>query len=140
MSWKTYVRCATTAPITIATGLNAGDTLDGVTLAAGDRVLVKDQSTGSQNGIYIAGATPTRAWDMDQDLLSSVPAEEVLGAFIYVVSGTANGGKLFHNTNTTSPTIGTTALTFAQFSGGVTDHGALTGLSDNDHPQYLEFD
>ena len=54
------VRCATTANITIATALNNGDTLDGVTLSTGDRVLVKNQSTASQNGIYIVGATPTR--------------------------------------------------------------------------------
>lgn len=51
-SWKRPCRAATTANITIATALNNGDVLDGVTLATGDRVLVKDQSTGSQNAIY----------------------------------------------------------------------------------------
>ena len=56
------VRCATTANITIASALNAGDSIDGVVLAEGDRVLVKNQSTASQNGIYIAGGTPAR-WD-----------------------------------------------------------------------------
>lgn len=118
VSWKQPVRCATTAPITISTGLNAGDVIDGVTLAAGDRVLVKDQSTASQNGIYVAGATPARAFDMDQDLTTAVPAEEVMGAFVYVVDGTANAGTLWINTNTSAPTLGTTSLTFEAFSSG----------------------
>lgn len=54
------VRCATTASITIASALNASGTIDGVVLAEGDRVLVKNQSTASQNGIYIVSATPAR--------------------------------------------------------------------------------
>ena len=122
VAWKEPCRVATTASITISTALNAGDTIDGVTLAAGDRVLVKDQSTGSQNGIYIAGATPARAFDMDQDASTSVPASEVMGAIVYVIAGTANGGTLWKNTNTTAPTIGSTSLTFSQI--------ASTGLSD----------
>jgi hypothetical protein len=99
---------ASTANVTIATGLNAGDSIDGVTLAAGDRVLLKNQSTGAENGVYVAGATPARAFDM----LEGVAA---YGAVIYVVAGTANGGHTFANTNTTVPTIDTTALTFTDF-------------------------
>lgn len=103
---------ATTANITIATALNAGDSLDGVTLAADDRVLVKDQSTGSQNGIYVVSASPARAYDVSTD------DQDIRGALIYVREGTAGGGKLFKNTNTAAVTIGTTALTFAEVSGG----------------------
>jgi hypothetical protein len=114
------VRVATTANLTISTGLNAGDTVDGVTLAAGDRVLVKDQSTGSQNGVYIAGVTPARAFDMEEGVAA-------YGAVIYVVAGTANGGKTFRNTNTTVPTIGTTALTFADYTPGT---GAAPSTAD----------
>jgi hypothetical protein len=113
-AWKRPVRCATTANITISTALNNGDTLDGITLATGDRVLVKDQSTGSQNGIYVVGASPARTYDWDQDLTSDTPQEESLGAWIYVIAGTANGGTAWRCTNTTTPTLGTTALTFAQ--------------------------
>jgi hypothetical protein len=58
---KDSVRVATTANITISTDLNVGDTIDGVTLADGDRVLVKDQSTASENGIYVAGSSPARS-------------------------------------------------------------------------------
>lgn len=107
--WKQPCRVATTASITISTALNNADTLDGVTLATGDRVLVKDQGTASQNGIYIVGATPVRAPDMDDD-------DEVVGAWVYVIAGTANSGKVFKNTNTTVPTIDTTSLTFVEFS------------------------
>ena len=114
VSWKQPCRVATTANITIATALNAGDTIDGVVLAAGDRVLVKDQTTGSQNGIYYAGVTPARDFDMDQDGTTTVTAEEVMGALVYVIAGTVNTGKLYRNTNTTAPTLGTTSLTFAE--------------------------
>jgi hypothetical protein len=54
------VRCATTGSITISTALNNGDSIDGVALSTGDRVLVKNQSTASENGIYIVGDTPAR--------------------------------------------------------------------------------
>jgi hypothetical protein len=119
VSWKQPCRVATTANVTISTALNAGDSIDGVTLAAGDRVLVKDQSTGSQNGIYLAGVTPIRDFDMDQDATTSVPASEVMGAIVYVIAGSTNGGTLWRNTNTTAPVLGTNALTFAQITSSV---------------------
>ena len=61
---KDSCAAATTANITISTALNNGDTLDGVTLSTNDRVLVKDQSTSSENGIYVVGASPARASDL----------------------------------------------------------------------------
>jgi hypothetical protein len=106
--WKQPVRAATTASITISTALNNGDTLDGVTLATGDRVLVKDQGTASQNGIYIVGTAPARAADMDED-------EEVLGSAVYVMVGTVNAGTLWTCTNTTATVVGTDAINWAQF-------------------------
>lgn len=111
-----YVRVATTANITIATALNAGDTIDGVVLAAGDRVLVKDQTAGAQNGIYVAGAAPARSYDMDS-------GTEVLGALILVLAGTANAGTIWRATNATTPTLGTTAIAFAEFAITVEDEG-----------------
>lgn len=107
---KVYCRAATTVSITIATDLNNGDAIDGVTLATGDRVLVKDQATGSQNGIFVVGATPARADDMDT-------AFEVVAALVVVTEGTANGGKLFRNSNIGPITLGTTALTFTEVGG-----------------------
>lgn len=108
---KQSVRAATTANITIATALNNGDTIDGVTLATGDRVLVKDQSTGSENGIYVVGATPARADDADTS------ADVTAGMFVFVTEGTANGDNGFILTTNDTITLGTTALSFTQFSG-----------------------
>lgn len=109
---KASVRVATTAAITIATDLNVGDTIDGITLADGDRVLVKDQATGSQNGVYVAGATPARAADFDAD------SEVTAGAFFFVEEGTTNGDAGFVLTTDDDITVDTTSLSFSQFSGG----------------------
>lgn len=118
VAWKEPCRVATTSNVAIATALNAGDTIDGIVLVAGDRVLVKSQSTASQNGIYVAGATPARAFDMDQDSSSDVPAEEVLGAFVFVLDGATLGQTLWYCDLTESPVLGADDITFAQFSGG----------------------
>jgi hypothetical protein len=108
---KQSVRAATTANITIATALNNGDTIDGVTLATGDRVLVKNQTTGSENGIYVVGATPARSDDADTS------ADVTAGMFVFVTEGTANGDNGFILTTNDTITLGTTALSFTQFSG-----------------------
>ena len=108
---KQSVRAATTANITIATALNNGDTIDGVTLATGDRVLVKNQTTGSENGIYVVGATPARSDDADTS------ADVTAGMFVFVTEGTANGDNGFILTTNDTITLGTTSLSFTQFSG-----------------------
>lgn len=108
---KDSVRVATTANITIATALNVGDAIDGVTLADGDRVLVKNQSTGSQNGIYIAGSSPVRSAD------ANISAEVTSGMFCFVEEGTVNGDNGFVLTTNDPITLDTTALTFTQFNG-----------------------
>ena len=107
-AWKQPVRCATTAAGTLATSFVAGQTVDGVTLATGDRILVKDQAAAAENGIRVVAASgaPARAFDMDV-------AAEVVGAQVYVVEGTVNAGLVFRSTNATTPTLETTALTFA---------------------------
>ena len=102
---------ATTANITISTALNNGDTLDGVTLSTNDRVLVKDQSTASQNGIYIVGSSPARADDL-------AAGADAAGMFTFVEQGTVNADNGFVCTsNKGSAVVGTNNLTFAQFSG-----------------------
>jgi len=108
---KDSCKAATTGNITISTALNNGDTLDGVTLATNDRVLVKDQSTPSQNGIYIVGSSPARS----SDLAAGVDAA---GMFTFVEQGTVNADNGFVCTsNKGSAVVGTNSLTFAQFSG-----------------------
>ena len=101
---------ATTANITIATALNSGDSIDGVTLANGDRVLVKDQSTATQNGIYVVGDTPVRADDL-------ATGADAAGVFSFVESGSTNGDIGFVCTsNKGSAVVGTNNLAFSTFS------------------------
>lgn len=106
------VKVASTANGTLATAFAAGQTVDGVTLVAGDRILLKDQSTGAENGVYIVQATgaPIRAFDGDA-------GAEILGSAFYVLQGTVNAATQWVVTNTTEPTLGSTALTFAQIGG-----------------------
>jgi hypothetical protein len=113
IDWKASVRAATTANVTLASDLENGDTLDGVTLATGDRVLVKNQSTGSQNGIYVvkASGAPDRSTDADTG------AELTSNFAVFVEEGTANADQGYVLTNDGAITVGTTALTFTQFTG-----------------------
>jgi hypothetical protein len=83
LSWKQAVRAATTAAGTLATSFENGDAIDGVTLATGDRILIKNQATASENGIYVVNASgaPTRATDADA-------GAELVNATVYVSEGT----------------------------------------------------
>ena len=116
---KGSVVVATTANIS----LSGTQTIDGVTLVAGDRVLVKDQTTASQNGIYVvASGAWTRATDMNT-------WAEVPGAFTFIERGTAYTDTGWVCTSNAGGTIGTTAITFTQFSGagaGVTQGTGIT--------------
>jgi hypothetical protein len=117
-------RATTNANVSIANGLENGDTFGGVTLATGDRVLLKNQTTTSENGIYVVQASgqALRAADFD------TAAEVDSGDFIFVTSGTyANTGWV----QTSRPaTIGTDAISFTQFSGAGT-FTAGNGLTIN---------
>jgi phage-related tail fiber protein len=108
LRWKDPVRVATTAAGTLASSFENGDTIDGAVLATGDRILVKDQAAGAENGIYTVNATgaPTRAVDFDE-------SDEVLGAVVAVLQGTVNADDIYICTTNSPITIGTTALAFA---------------------------
>lgn len=108
--WKAPVRAASTGNGTLATAFENGDTLDGVTLATGDRILLKDQTAGAENGIYTVNASgaPTRATDADT-------AAEILGMVVDVMEGTVNADQAFILTNNATITLGTTALVYVDF-------------------------
>ena len=117
ISWKQSVRAATTGNIT----LSGTQTVDGVSLIAGDSVLVKNQSTASANGIYlVASGAWTRRSDADT-------AAKNNAASMYVTEGTTNADTAWVLT-TDNVTLGTTSLVFAQFNGGAS-YVAGTGLS-----------
>ena len=107
-------RVAIQGNISIATGLENGDTAGGVTLATGDRVLVKDQTNPAENGIYVVQISGQALRATDFDTATEIDS----GDFIFVTAGTyANTGWV----QTLKPaTIGTDALSFTQFSGAGT--------------------
>lgn len=106
LSWKQSVSAASTGNVT----LSGEQTVDGVALVAGDRVLVKDQTSPAENGIYVVAAGSwTRALDMN------APAE-FDGSAVFVKEGTVNASSGWTETATVS-TVGTSAVAFSQFSG-----------------------
>jgi hypothetical protein len=125
LSWKQAVRAATTSNHTLATGYANGQVIDGVTLATGDRVLIKNQTTASENGIYVvpASGAPSRATDADS-------GAELVNASVYVSEGTANADTQWTCTTNAPITPGTTGLTFAQLTSGGGGLQASNNLSD----------
>jgi hypothetical protein len=121
---KDSVRVATTAAINISADLQNGDVIDGVTLATGDRVLVKNQSSGAENGIYVVVASGAASRSTDAD----TSAEVTSGMFTFVAEGSTNADSGWVLSTNDTITLGTTALTFAQFSGAgqVTAGAGLT--------------
>ena len=116
---KDAVRVATTTAGTLATSFANGQTVDGVTLATGDRILIKNQTAGQENGIYTVNATgaPTRATDADT-------ASDIADAVVYVSQGTVNadtGWKLV----TDAITLGTTPLVFTALISAFLSAGSL---------------
>lgn len=124
LDWKNSVRVATTAAGTLATSFENGDTIDGVVLATGNRILIKDQAAPAENGVYVVAASgaPTRATDCDA-------SAEVTGGFtVFVNEGTSNADTAWSLTTNDTITLGTTGLTFTQISGlgQITAGAALT--------------
>lgn len=111
---KNPVRAATTAAGTLASSFANGQAIDGVTLATGDRILIKNQATASENGIYVVTAgTPTRATDADAS------AEVTTGMTVVVSEGTANADTMWELSTNGAITLGTTGLTFIEIAGPV---------------------
>ena len=120
---KASCLAATTVNIT----LSAPQTIDGIALVAGDRCLVKNQSTAADNGIYlVAAGSWTRALDMDT-------WAEVPGAYVFIQTGTTQADTGWVCTSNAGGTIGVTAITWAQFSGAGSGVSSLnfgtTGLT-----------
>lgn len=118
LDWKNSVRVATTANIT----LSGTQTIDSIAVVAGDRVLVKNQVTGANNGIYVVSAG---AWSRADDANTS--ALVTSGLATYVEEGTANQRSVFILQTLNPITLGTTALVFAVYpssGSGVTGSGS----------------
>jgi hypothetical protein len=122
LNWKDSVLAATTANVTLGTGGLL--TIDGVTVTAGSRVLVKAQSTPAQNGVYIAAAGP---WTRSPDMDSTTPINEINAAAVFVEQGTTLGDTAWVQVNTVT-VLGTDPISFVQF-GAPGSYTAGTGLT-----------
>ena len=113
LDFKASVRVATTAALTLASAFENGDTVDGVVLATGNRILIKNQASSIANGIYTVNSSgaPTRATDADTN------TEVTSGMFCFVTEGTTNGDTGWVlTTNDADINVGVAGLDFAQFT------------------------
>lgn len=139
IDWKNSVRAASTGNLSLA---SPGASIDGISMVSGDRVLLKDQTTGSQNGIYIwngAASAMTRSAD------ANASSEVTTGMAVFVSEGTVNGDKAWILITDDPIVLDTTVLVFTQFGGGTLpvagagltlsgstlDVGAGTGITVN---------
>jgi hypothetical protein len=122
---RTIAECATTANVNLSNGLEAGDTIDGVTLVAGDRVLVKDQSTASENGLYLAVSSGAASRDPEHDSI-----DELSGGMVVVNQGTANDNKIFLCTTDNTGSVGSTSITYTVVTPSNTGTVTSVGVAD----------
>ena len=131
---KASVRYATTANVagtynngagTITAGSNGAFSIDGQTPTAGDRILIKNQTTTTTNGVYTVTTvgSGSAAYVLTRTPDADAASEITGGAFVFVEEGTANADNGYVFTHNGSPTLGTDAITLAQFSGA----GQITG-------------
>ena len=117
---------ATTANVNLSNGLEAGDTIDGVTLVAGDRVLVKDQSTATENGLYLAVSSGAASRDPEHDTIA-----ELSGGMVVVNQGSTNDNKIFLCTTDSDGSLGSTNITYTQVTPSNTGTVTSIGLTQS---------
>jgi len=123
---RIIAECATTANVNLTNGLEAGDTIDGVTLVAGDRVLVKDQSDATENGLYLAVSSGASSRDPEHDTIA-----ELSGGMVVVNQGTANDNKIFLCTTDSDGSIGSTNITYVVVTPSNTGTVTSVGLTQS---------
>lgn len=124
VSWKSVARAATTTAGTLATSFANGSVIDAITLATGDRILIKDQVSQIENGIYVVNASgaPTRSVDANT-------GSQLVNAAIVITNGTVNAGKGFVQTTPGPITLGTSNIVWAQFLNTTYTNGVGLNLS-----------
>ena len=119
---RIVVEAATTANVDLSADLQNGDTIDGVTLATGDEVLVKNQSTDSQNGIYTVVSSGTASRSTEYDAIA-----EISGQIVVVNQGTTNDNTLWLCTTNSSATLGSDSISFTKITPQNVGDVTLTG-------------
>lgn len=130
-SWKDAVVVATTVAGTLATSFENGDTVDGIVLATGNRILIKNQAAPAENGIYVVNASgaPTRATDFDT-------TAEVTGAAVTIIKGSSNADTAWICTSD-SPVVGTDPINFAQVGASLNKASNSEALAAVDDTKYI---
>ena len=123
---RTIAECATTSNVNLSNGLEAGDSIDGVTLVAGDRVLVKDQSTASENGLYLAVSSGASSRDPEHDSIA-----ELSGGMVVVNQGSTNDNKIFLCTTDNTGSVGSTSITYTVVTPSNTGTVTSVGVADS---------
>ena len=122
---RIIAEAATTGNIDLTADLQNGDTLDGVTLVTGDRVLVKDQTDATANGLYIVVASGTASRDPEHDTIA-----ELSGGMVVINQGTVNDNKIFLCTTDSDATIGVSNITYTVITPA--NVGTVTSVGLND--------
>ena len=122
---RIIAEAGTTGNVDLTADLQNGDTIDGVTLVTGDRVLVKDQSTASQNGLYIVVASGTASRDPEHDTIA-----ELSGQMVVVNQGTSNDNKIFLCTTNSDATLGSSDITYSQITPANVGTVTSVGVAD----------
>ena len=111
MRTRIITRVATTGNVNLTNGLENGDTIDGITLQTGDKILVKSNTDATENGIYICPSSGTASRDTNYDTV-----EELAGQMIVVQQGSTNADKIFLCTTDNSGSIGSVNIVFSQIT------------------------
>ena len=125
---RVIAECASTGNVNISNALEAGDAIDGITLVAGDRVLLKNQSTASQNGLYLAVANGAGAAsrDPEHDTIA-----ELSGGMIVVNQGSVNDNKIFLCTTDNTGSVGSTSITYTVITPSNSGTVTQIGIADS---------
>ena len=124
---RTRIICeaASTANVTIASALENGDTIDGVTLATGDQVLLKDQSTDSQNGIYTVVASGAASRSTEYNTI-----DEISGQMVVINQGSTNDNTIWLCTTDSSATLDSSSIAFTKITPQNVGTVTSVGLGD----------
>lgn len=122
---RIITRVATTANIDLTADLQNGDTLDGITLATGNKVLVKNQTDASENGVYDVVASGTATRNSDYDTIA-----ELAGQIVVIQEGTTNGDTLFLCTTDSDAILGTSDIVFTKVEPANTGTVTSVGVAD----------
>ena len=128
---RIIAEAGTTANVDLTADLQNGDTIDGVTLVTGDRVLVKDQTDATENGLYLVVASGTASRDPEHDTIA-----ELSGGMVVVNQGTSNDNKIFLCTTDSDGVIGSSNITYSQITPANVGTVTSVGLADGGSSEF----